>query len=437
MPYDLDSIGRYQIKGVLGKGAAGIVFKAYDPVLQRTVAIKIPKESDSAITNNPKTGQDFYSEAVMGGQLQHENIVSIYDVGRDNNIDYLVMEYVDGASLKHHLKHNKPLTIEYVTESIYRLCMALDYIHYNKIVHRDIKPDNVMVNTDNDIVKLMDFSCASRTSEMASDKTGSAPYMAPEIHDSGNIIGIQSDIFSLGALMYELLTGEMAFPGEDALSCVYKVINEEPKSAIELRKELPQELNEILIKAMQKNPDMRFQTVLEFAEALQHYKQKNNTDKNLKAVKEDQYLVFRKDVFFKNFSPDQVKELMDAGEVQLFNDKQMILREGKENNTFYLVIQGDVQVLKGRTLIRNLTEGECFGEMSYLTKDKTTASIRANGEVMVWSVSPGLIGDLSCKSQLGFQNAFIEMIVQRLTNSTEHTARLQKLLYQANQTKKK
>ena len=110
----------------------------------------------------------------------------------------------------------------------------------------------------------MDFSCASRVYEVASDKTGSAPYMAPEIHDTGNLIGLQSDIFSLGALMYELLTGEMAFPGEDALSCVYKVINEEPRSARVLRKELPQELNEILIKALQKKPEVRFQTVLDF-----------------------------------------------------------------------------------------------------------------------------------------------------------------------------
>ena len=146
------------------------------------------------------------------------------------------MEYVDGHSLKQHLKHNEPLAIEYVTECIYRLCIAIDCIHYNEIVHRDIKPDNVMVSTENDVVKLMDFSCASRVYEVASDKTGSAPYMAPEIHDTGNLIGLQSDIFSMGALMYELLTGELALPGEDALSCVYKVINEEPRSALKNKK---------------------------------------------------------------------------------------------------------------------------------------------------------------------------------------------------------
>lgn len=116
MPDELGSIGRYQVKSVLGEGAAGIVYKAYDPVLQRTVAIKVPKDSDNSLVNSTKAGQNFYSEAVMGGQLQHENIVSIYDVGRDNNIDYLVMEYVDGHSLKQHLKHNKPLAIEYVIE---------------------------------------------------------------------------------------------------------------------------------------------------------------------------------------------------------------------------------------------------------------------------------------------------------------------------------
>ena len=425
------SIGRYQIKSKLGEGAAGIVYKAFDPVLQRNIAIKIPKVTDNSIDNNIKAGQDFYTEAVMGGQFQHENIVTIYDVGRDNHIDYLVMEYVDGVSLKYHLKKLKTLDIAYVVEAVYRLCLALDYIHFNDIVHRDIKPDNVMINAANDVVKLMDFSCASRTSDLASDQTGSAPYMAPEIHLAGNLAGIQSDIFSLGAVMYELLTGKMAFPGDDALACVYKVINEAPVPARDIREEIPDTLVTILNRALEKKPEQRYPSVLEFAEALYALKQKNNPGTKQKMSKEDQYLVFRKDAWFKNFSPDQVKELMDAGEVQLFADKQVILKEGKENNTFFLVLQGEVRVIKDRQLIRKLGEGECFGEMSYLTEVKTTASIIAKGEVMIWGVSPGLLEKLSCKSQLGFQNAFIEMIVQRLTKGTRDIAKLQDLLYKA------
>ena len=143
------SIGRYQIKNKLGEGAAGIVYKAFDPVLQRSVAIKVPKLTDSTSNNSVKAGQDFYNEAVMGGQFQHENIVTIYDVGRDNQVDYLVMEYVDGISLKQYLKKAKPLAIDFVIESIYRICLALDYIHFNNIVHRDIKPDNIMINAEN------------------------------------------------------------------------------------------------------------------------------------------------------------------------------------------------------------------------------------------------------------------------------------------------
>jgi len=314
MPDDKESIGRYKIKSRLGEGTAGIVYKAFDPVLQRIVALKIPKLADNSIEKNIKAGQDFYNEAVIGGQFQHENIVTIYDVGRDNYVDYLVMEYVDGVSLKYHLKHNKPLAIDYVTESIFRLCLALDYIHFNEIVHRDIKPDNVMVNAENDVIKLMDFSCASRTSDHASNKVGSAPYTAPEIHNAGSQIGIQSDIFSLGAVMYELLTGKMAFSGDDALVCVYKVINEEPVPARKIREDIPEKLVEILDRALEKKPEKRFQSVLELADSLHVLKQENVPGKKQIARKEEQYLVFRKDAFFKNFSPDQVKELMDAGE---------------------------------------------------------------------------------------------------------------------------
>lgn len=424
-----ESIGRYKIRSKIGEGAAGIVYKAFDPVLQRIVALKIPKIADNSIEKNIKAGQDFYTEAVMGGQFQHENIVTIYDVGRDNLVDYLVMECVDGVSLKYHLKHNKPLAIDYVTESIFRLCLALDYIHFNEIVHRDIKPDNIMVNAESDVIKLMDFSCASRTSDLASDKTGSAPYMAPEIHDVGNMVGIQSDIFSLGAVMYELLTGKRAFPGDDALACVYKVINEAPVPARIIRSEIPDELVAVLDKALEKNPQNRYQTVLEFADALHDIKQNTESRKKPTALKEEQYLAFRKDAFFKNFSPDQVKELMDAGEVHLYTDKQVIIKEGAENNTFYLVLQGEVRVLKGKQLIRKLGEGECFGEMSYLTEAKTTASILAKGDVMIWGVSPGLLEKMSCSSQLGFQQAFIDMIVQRLTQGTRDIALLQEMLY--------
>lgn len=431
MPDDKGSIGRYKIKSRLGEGAAGIVYKVFDPVLQRIVALKIPKPVDNANEQNIKAGQDFFTEAVIGGQFQHENIVTIYDVGRDNHVDYLVMEYVDGVSLKYHLKHNKPLDIDYVSESIFRLCLALDYIHFNEIVHRDIKPDNVMVNAGNDVIKLMDFSCASRTTDHVSHKIGSAPYAAPEIHNADSPIGIQSDIFSLGAVMYELLTGKMAFPGDNALACIYKVINEEPVPARKIREDIPEGFVEILDRALEKKPEKRFQSVLELADALHDLKQKNTMGEKQIVLKDEQYLLFRKDAFFKNFSPDQVKELLDAGEVQLFADKQVIIREGTENNTFYLVLQGEVRVVKSKQIIRKLGEGECFGEMSYLTDVKTTASIVARGDVMIWGVSPGLLEQMSCSSQLGFQKAFIEMIVQRLTLGTRNIARLQEMLYEA------
>ena len=430
------SIGRYQIKNKLGEGAAGIVYKAFDPVLQRSVAIKVPKVTDSARDSAIKAGLDFYSEAVMGGQFQHENIVTIYDVGRDNQVDYLVMEYVDGISLKQHLKNAKPLTIDFVIESIYKICLALDYIHFNNIVHRDIKPDNIIINAENNVIKLMDFSCASRTTDLASDKTGSAPYMAPEIHNAGNLVDVQSDIFSLGAVMYELLSGEMAFPGEDPLSCVYKVIHDTPVPLNKTRKDITENLELIVNRALEKKPEDRYQSVLDFADALQGIKKQTDPASKKQKGKDDHYLLFRKDAFFKNFSPDQVKELMDAGEVKLYADKEVILKEGTDNNTFYLVLQGSVRVLKGRQQIRKLGEGECFGEMSYLTDAKTTASIMARGDVMIWGVTPGLLETLSCKSQLGFQNAFIEMIVQRLTRGTSDIARMQQMLYKTSQIKK-
>lgn len=429
MPDSTTTIGRYQIKKKVGEGAAGKVYLAIDPVLKRQVAIKLPKLDDGR-NEVISSADEFYAEAVMGGQFHHPNIVTILDVGRDRNIDYLVMEYVDGLSLAQHIKMQQRLPVAFCLQTAYRICLALDYMHYNNTAHRDIKPANIMLDLDHDLVKVMDFSSAARLSELSSKQTGTAPYMAPELHQPGHLLDVHSDIFALGAVLYEMLTGEMAFAATDPMACVYRVINEPPTAIGEYRDDVPGGVIEIVDRSLQKDPSKRYQNVLEFADALQRELDKvSSGDQAQHRDKDVHYLKLRRDVWFKNFSPDQVKELMDAGEVKLYADGQKILVEGQKNDSFYIVLEGTVKIFKSRYRIRKLGEGECFGEISYLKGTPATATVTASGDVMLWNVSPGFLDGVSSETQLGFYKAFLDMVIERLTRGNQDIAQLQEKLY--------
>lgn len=250
-------IGRYEILEVIGQGAMGVVYKALDPLIERTVAIKtVPiaqlKEESSEFEAR------FMREAQSAGRLSHPNIVTIYDVGETDDLAYIAMEYLCGTTLRE-IMDKGPIPLDLVAATAYQIAEALAYAHEHGVVHRDIKPSNIVITLPHGQVKLTDFGIAHLVN---SEKTyaglmlGSPRYMSPE-QAMGQEINGRSDIFSLGAVLYEMLTGEYAFNGESLPSILYGVINTTPVLPTQLRPEISLSFESLIMRMLSKHIEAR------------------------------------------------------------------------------------------------------------------------------------------------------------------------------------
>ncbi len=268
----LDTVGRYKIESVLGEGAMGIVYRAHDPIIKRTVAIKLIKV-DASISESEKSEfyERFYREAQVSGTLNHPNIVGVYDIGEEQGMPYIAMEYVEGWTLSETIAEHGPMAIENVVKVVSQVSSALDYAHRKEIVHRDIKPGNIMVDEEFRC-KIMDFGIAKlQNSSLTQTGTflGTPSYASPEQIMEGNI-DHRSDLFSLATVTYELICGQLPFRGKTLSSILYKIAHEAPEAV-----ENPAQFgldgpswNRLFNRAFAKQPDERFQTAKDFSSEL-------------------------------------------------------------------------------------------------------------------------------------------------------------------------
>jgi eukaryotic-like serine/threonine-protein kinase len=264
------TLGRYEIERELGRGAMGVVFLGKDPKINRMVAIKTLRFEDDLDPEDQKALKErFFREAESAGRLSHPNIVTIYDTGEDQDMCYIAMELLDGRDLKDWSSKDKLMPMRDVLEMIAKVADALDYAHEQGIVHRDIKPANIML-LKNGVIKVTDFGIARiTTSSRTATGTvmGTPSYMSPE-QLAGKKVDGRSDLFSLGATLYEMLTGEKPFTGETVATLLYKIANERHESVRIHKEELPEAVETVVDKALIKNPDERYQRGREMAAAL-------------------------------------------------------------------------------------------------------------------------------------------------------------------------
>jgi len=265
------SIGRYEVLGVLGKGAMGIVYKAVDPVIDRVVAIKtirLTLSEDELAFYEAR----FAQEIKTVGKLNHPHIVTIYDVGRTDEFAYMAMEFIEGPELKQFMG-GKPLDVATSVDLIAQTADGLAFAHARDIVHRDVKPSNVMIVFDEDrmVAKVTDFGIARGPSSKVKTMTGlilgSPRYMSPE-QVVGKNVGLRSDIFSLGVVLYEMLAGIAPFDADSVSSIMYQTVHVREEPLKNINAGVPPELEAIVAKALAKSQDDRFQTMKEFARAL-------------------------------------------------------------------------------------------------------------------------------------------------------------------------
>jgi predicted Ser/Thr protein kinase len=253
----MEKIGKYEIVEELGRGGMGIVYKAFDSLMEREVAIKVISEMVLAV---PEIKSRFYREARTAGKLSHDNITVIYDVGEDKGRPYIVMEYLTGKDLGTILESGDPLTIEQKLHYAAQICRGLSFSHSNGIIHRDIKPGNIRI-TGSGKVKIMDFGIARAESSNLTRTgaiIGTPYYMSPE-QVQGKKIDKRSDIFSFGVLFYELLTGKKPFPGDEPTGVMYKIVYEEPEELAGTMIGHHRGLRQIVAKLLAKDPDQRYQ----------------------------------------------------------------------------------------------------------------------------------------------------------------------------------
>jgi serine/threonine-protein kinase len=269
----MDRLGRYQIREIIGEGAMACVYKAFDPEINRALAIKLLK---AQLRLDGEYRNRFLREAKGAGVLSHPNIVTVFDVGEDQGHPYIAMELVEGDTLAEEIKGHKPLTTREIVEIGIQLTRALDYAHKKGIIHRDVKPGNIMRLTDTNTIKVADFGICRIDGSEATDATqqtqignvlGTPHYMSPE-QVIGEKVDSRSDLFSAGVVLYQLLTGHLPFEGDTLISVAYKITKTDPPSLDKVRSDLPLSLRRVIERALKKQPDKRFQTGEEFAQAL-------------------------------------------------------------------------------------------------------------------------------------------------------------------------
>jgi len=285
----MEELGRYQIDAMSGEGAMARVYKAYDPKIDRTLAIKALKSD--LLADDEYRGR-FLREAKGAGILSHPNIVTVFDVGEEDRQPYIAMEWVDGKTLADLLKEGRMFTTQEIVEIGIQLTRALDYAHGKGIVHRDVKPGNIMLVQDTLTVKVADFgicrimeSDSKRQAQQTQmgDVMGTPHYMSPE-QVLGMAVDARSDLFSAGVVLYQLLTGTLPFDGDSLINVAYKITNADPASLDKLRPDLPLSIRRVIARALKKSPAKRFQSGAEFAQALVGVARELNEDARRKGT---------------------------------------------------------------------------------------------------------------------------------------------------------
>ena len=267
---ELPTLGRYELEKELGRGAMGVVYLGKDPKINRLVAIKTLDYSQFSDKEIKSIKSRFFREAEAAGRLSHPNIVTVYDVGDEEDFAFIAMDFASGVSLGEYTHADNLLPVIEVYKIVAQVAETLDYAHSQNIVHRDIKPSNIMYNPDEGQIKVTDFGIA-RITDSVRTRTGSfmgsPSYMSPEQMTGSNVDG-RSDIYALGVSFYQLLTGVLPFEADNLGNLAYKITHEKHKPIRDLRPDLPPSATRIVNKCLQKKVDNRYSSGMELANAL-------------------------------------------------------------------------------------------------------------------------------------------------------------------------
>lgn len=408
-------IGKYDIRRQLGKGATGTVYLAVDTFSGKEVALKV---IEPEVFRDPEFGSvyrsQFLNEASLAGKLKHPHIVAILDAVVQEDSGHIAMEAVMGGDLSQHVSANTLLPVADVLQIGFKCCGALAYAFNEGIVHRDIKPANIMISQGTE-VKIADFGAAllRKAHAVQTASIGSPYYMSPEQLEEAPLTH-HSDMYCLGVVLYELLTGRRPFEADSLQMLVQKILNQTPAPPSSLRASLPQEIDRVVLRAMGKKPQFRYETWADFALEL------SNVGKLVlppEAIMDsEKYVALKRVEMLADLSDAELWELTAAGRWTRIASKQAIIRENEPGKSFFFLAQGQVKVTLDGHLLNTIGEGESFGEMAYIRGGVMPrhATVESMTSILLAEFEPEALGQMSLGAQLQLTRALVRNLVDRL-----------------------
>jgi eukaryotic-like serine/threonine-protein kinase len=396
----LKRLKRYEIIRPIGEGGMGKVYLATDKVIRRPVAVKVfsLENLPGPHVTRDRILRDFFLETQTAGALLHPNIVVIYDVGKKADLLYMVMEFVFGKTLLEHQRAGA-FSLKKAVETIYELALALEYAHSKGVIHRDIKPENIILSTQG-VPKITDFGIARFRKNLKGHRpslVGSSRFMAPE-----QVLRREQDhrvdIYQLGLVLFELLTRQSPFKAVSPEATLSKICTEIPPPPGRINPEVPDHLDGIVARCLEKSPVRRFASAKDLADALAAYLRSGTHT----GIVPDRELVerLRKFEMFATFSDREIEEVATAGEFVSCKAGEHIIKENESDSNFFVLLEGNVKVVKRSRVLSDFLPGACFGEIGAFARQKRSAGVVAQSDCTLLRINALLFKELEALLQL-------------------------------------
>jgi len=418
-------IGKYRVLREVGKGATATVYLCEHPEGREPVAVKLISFADKAKDEgkwNRRLVKLFRTEWQVARRLDHPNIIKIYDTVIEEKQSYLVLEFFEGTSLEHYCSFDRMLPLHRAVSAVFKCAMALDYAYRQGVIHRDIKPANILINNDYEI-KVTDFGLAldmlkkSETDSTFIMGVGSPAYMSPE-QIKGYPLNQKTDLYSLGVVLFHLLTGRLPFRGKNPAQLIYRIINADPPSVSQLNPDVPERMDAIIKKVLEKDLYSRYKNGAEFAKDLTSVRFQI-LDDDYVPVDMTRFNLLRKMPLFVEFEDVEIWEVLRIGSWRQVNENTLLMREGEEDRRFGVIVEGEVEVSAGGKRICTLGRGEVVGEMAYLDvfEGKRTATVVSMTTLTYLDISAQAVALASEECLEHFKERMTSVVVKRLAQS--------------------
>ena len=426
-----DKIGKYKLIREVGRGATATVYLAEHPQYPDPVALKLVRFDDKAKDEakwNRRLMKLLRAERDVSSRLDHPNIIKIFDTTVEKDYAYIVMEYFPGTTLEQYCTFQNLLPLHRVIGMIFKCAMALDYAYRQGIVHRDIKPANILVD-EQDNVKITDFGLALNISKKsASDSTfimgvGSPAYMSPE-QIKGYPLNQKTDLFSLGVVLFHMLTGRLPFRAKNPAQLIYKIINTEPPQVSQINSELPEQLDGVIRRALEKDLYSRYKNGADFAKDLSAVRYKI-LDDNSVPVDSTRYSILRKMPFFTEFEDVEIWEILRISRWRKVDANTLLIREGDSDQRFGIIVEGRVEMSVDGHRVCELAYGEVFGELAFLDQQEhrhSCTAVATTGTVYL-EINPSALSLATDECQDAFRSRLVTIVARRLGQAYREIAK--------------